>query len=321
MRSAWPFLLAVLLAPAARAVELPPWAGELGLEASSGTLTYTHAVGGAAVRTPLGAEQEARVVAFLEQLELSPATREFTLSKIALNRLSAARLAPGAAAPDGTVWFSPTLTGWVLTPAGRRAVPGIVIGSGSVAAAQALGAPPPPSLSGSAVTGAAAKALARPGSIDFDGSGAGRGAAADAGPPGICPRTPPAASGRTASAVPVPDHTPFEQAAFHATWWAYHAAWTADFITTAMFLQKPKFAEQDPLYTMFGNRSTPGVLGSVIVVHAAASAASWWLYDLARRQTKDWARVVLDAASFGINIFGTGAHIDGTVNNVNLLRQ
>jgi hypothetical protein len=278
-------------------------------------------VSGDFAHTTLNDEQSARVEAFLERVEASTSTREFVLSKVAMNRLASARLAPDAVAPDGTHWFEAQFAVYRLTAAGKRAVPGIVIGAGSVSAAQALGTPPAPPGALKPAGDLGARILAAADAAGFDRS---RVVSVEDPDDGPCTTTP--ATSRNASLPPLfrvvpPEHTTLEQIAFQSSWWAYHAAWAADITTTAMFLRRPNDVEQDPLYTMFGNHSEAGVLGSATVVHAAISGASWALYDLARYQKQRWLRDALDAAAFGINAVGVGAHLDGTINNVNLLNH
>jgi hypothetical protein len=114
---------------------------------------------------------------------------------------------------------------------------------------------------------------------------------------------------------PSPAHTSFERAAFWSSFAAYQATWVADMVTTGMELTQPGRWEGDPLYTMFGNRSMAGVLGSSAVVHAAATALGLFAYDRAKNAT-GWGRVALDTLAIGTNTVGTAAHTFGTVNNI-----
>ena len=288
----------------------------LGLERAVDLLTYTHTVSGYPVRMTLNAEQAARIAVFLEQLHASPSTTEAVLSRIALDRLRQARLSADAAAPDGTFWFTASISGrYELTKAGRRAIPGIVVGSGSVENARAMGALVPPARLGG-VSDRVERVLSAAKGVNFDGSPAVvNGPASES----VCTVAPQAASTRLSPTVP-PPHTEFEKDAFWSTWGAYQATWGADFATTAMILGHHNGGESDPLYTAFGKQSKAGVLGSVAVVHVVASVASLVLYDQAQKTHGFW-RVVMDLAGVGINAGFTGAHTEGSIHNVQLLQH
>lgn len=63
-----------------------------------------------------------------------------------------------------------------------------------------------------------------------------------------------------------------------------------------------------------------GVIGSAVVLHAVASIASYALYKEAEKKHGVW-RHVLMATAVGINSVGIEAHVQGTVQNVRVLKN
>jgi len=114
-----------------------------------------------------------------------------------------------------------------------------------------------------------------------------------------------------------PEHTKLEKDLFWSTAMGYHATFAADFATTGMVLGRGGY-ETDHLYTQFGNKNTAGVIGSAVVVHAAATAGSIALYEEAKK-FHGVKRVLIDAAAIGINVYGIGEHTYGAAHNSNLL--
>ena len=119
--------------------------------------------------------------------------------------------------------------------------------------------------------------------------------------------------------APKPAHTRLEKNLYNATALGYHSAFVADFATTGMVLGRGGY-ETDPLYTRFGNKNMAGVIGSAVALHAAATAGSMALYKEAAK-THGVKRVLLDAAAIGINAYGIGAHTQGAVHNIGVLKN
>jgi hypothetical protein len=103
---------------------------------------------------------------------------------------------------------------------------------------------------------------------------------------------------------------------FLSTWWGYHAAFAADFTTTAMIISSGGH-EGDPVYTAFGDRNMAGVIGSAVVFHAAASFISFQLYKAAQRR-HGAGRFILNATATGLNSCFLGIHTYAAINNVKL---
>lgn len=319
-----PFVsLLLLLGLVGAAAAEPPADGDpallasLGLERTADGLYYTHSVGGELVRAAMSDEQSARIAVFLEQLHAAPGSVDVVLARVALRRLGQARLVPDAVAPDGTRWFSSSFGRYDMTAEGRRAIPGIVVGSGSVENARALGAAPGyvPAARLQDVASRVDQILSGSQAPNFDGAPAVVAVVTggeDASAP--CPVQPQPARDSVPPPPPLPQHTALEDKIFWKSWWLYQLTWGADFATTAGILYNPTGQESDPLYTRFGSRSKAGVLGSVAVVHGAVSLATWLVYDRAKNAPGFW-RTLLDVASIGTNLAGSAAHTEGTINN------
>jgi hypothetical protein len=119
--------------------------------------------------------------------------------------------------------------------------------------------------------------------------------------------------------APKPAHTALEKNLFNAAAIGYHSAFVADFATTGMVLGRGGH-ETDPLYTRFGNKNMAGVIGSAVALHAAATIGSLTLYKEAAKK-HGIKRVLLDAAAIGINGYGIGAHAQGAVHNIGVLKN
>jgi hypothetical protein len=110
-----------------------------------------------------------------------------------------------------------------------------------------------------------------------------------------------------------------EKDLFLSTWWCYHAAFAADFTTTGMVLDRGG-READPLYTLFGEKNTAGVIGSGVAVHAVASIISLQLFKAARTRHGAW-RFLLHAAATGINSYFICIHTVAIINNIKVYNK
>ena len=116
-----------------------------------------------------------------------------------------------------------------------------------------------------------------------------------------------------------PQPSVLEKNLFWSAWWSYHAAFIADFTTTAMILDRGG-READPLYTQFGNKNMTGVIGSALVIHAIASIISFELYKSSHKRHGAW-RFILNATATGINSYFVGIHTYAAISNVGVYNK
>ena len=327
-------LAAFLIAPGARAqvasVSAPPHGFGITVEGGEWVYREFEATGGSRARV-LDADERGRLSAFFAS---HAGSDDYDLSA----PLYAVTMLDGRD-PAAAGWFTGEGESLHLTPLGRNEIPEAVLvayadpsrPADAARTSSSAMSPEDAALKKAAAIGARLPDAAD--GPDFDGSArrvAGSAAlpAEAARPLDLNPlpknlRSSSLPDAPSADRVPAPNpharRDSIEDKVFWSSWWGYHAAWAADFTTTAMILKRGGY-ETDPLYTHFGNKNMAGVIGSAVVVHIGTSIAGVLLHDEAKKYT-GFKHYALEAAAILINGYGIGVHSHCAAQNADLLQH